>query len=63
MNCENRFCIYWKDNHCLLTHVSLDLTGACEMCIYVNIKESLLEEARLEILQKQGDDLFSDMKK
>ena len=63
MNCENCFCLYWKENRCCLASVSLDWAGMCEMCIYVDISESLLKKARSDILEKQESDVFSDMKK
>lgn len=56
MNCANRFCIYWTDEKCSLDSVSLDITGMCEDCIYVNIEESVLQTYRKKLLE--NTDLF-----
>ena len=56
MNCANRFCIYWSDDKCILDSVSLDITGLCEDCIYVNIEESVLQAYRKQL--SEDTDLF-----
>ncbi len=46
MFCENNCCIYWKNNKCELGQISLDSRGMCIDCIYVDIDEELMEQAR-----------------
>ena len=46
MLCENRFCIYWSENSCLLDEIELDVQGSCMSCIYVNLDETILQEQR-----------------
>lgn len=48
MHCENFFCIYWKESHCILNQISLDIQGSCQSCIYVNIDEHCLNRKRIE---------------
>ncbi len=43
MNCLNNFCIYQKDNECMLDEIELDINGCCEECIYANIPPQILE--------------------
>lgn len=52
MLCKNIFCIYWKENNCILDEISLDIQGNCEDCIYVEIENSRLEVMRKTLLQK-----------
>lgn len=44
MNCENIFCIYQRNNKCVLEKINLDITGACTDCIYVDIGQKELRE-------------------
>ena len=46
MNCENHFCIYWKEHHCVLERIELDEVGTCCTCILVDVDENQLEQAR-----------------
>ncbi len=46
MNCENIFCIYQRNNKCVLTEISIDITGACADCIYVDISKKELKELK-----------------
>ena len=52
MNCENLFCIYQKDNQCILDEIDLDITGMCTSCIYINIDNESLEKSKNELLNK-----------
>ena len=52
MICENIFCIYWKDEKCLLKEICLDIQGNCKNCIYVDIDETLLLNQRQKLLNK-----------
>lgn len=49
MRCENRFCIYYEGDACLLDDITLDMLGQCESCIYVNLPESLLDRVRAQM--------------
>lgn len=52
MDCENLFCIYFKEQCCTLDHIALDIQGQCQACIYVSLDEKLLEAERQKILQQ-----------
>ena len=55
MNCKNNFCIYWKDDQCILAENSLDGQGCCEDLIYVNIDEKILKPKRQELIKIYND--------
>mgnify|MGYP003290400733 CR=1 FL=1 len=46
MNCRNEFCIYQKDDKCILDEINLDIQGSCEECIYVEINNKVLQVAK-----------------
>ena len=46
MTCENIFCIYQKNNKCVLEEINLDITGTCADCIYMNIGQKRLNELK-----------------
>ena len=50
MKCENCFCVYWKQNTCILAEISLDIKGCCRECVYINVEEKALLEARARLL-------------
>ena len=52
MRCGNDFCIYFSDYKCLRDDITLDTDGRCEQCMYVNISEDVLEEARERLRAK-----------
>ncbi len=37
MYCENDFCIYQDDRHCILNRIHIDVMGCCSECIVINI--------------------------
>ena len=51
MNCENKFCIYWKKEKCILCKISLDIQGRCEKCVYISIDEQVIKKERERILK------------
>ena len=51
MKCENSFCIYQSKGKCLLTKVNIDSSGLCTECIYAEIDENVLNEAKLKLLK------------
>lgn len=52
MNCENNFCIYQNKDKCILDEISIDSSGMCTECIYPNIDEKILNQAKLKLLKK-----------
>ena len=50
--CDNTFCIYWENQHCLLDSISLDDTGSCSDCICISFPEDNLEQKRLEMREQ-----------
>lgn len=52
MKCENKFCIYWSKDTCILDNVTLDCMGLCSDCIQVNIEDHLLEKYRERLLEE-----------
>ena len=54
LSCENEFCIYQKQGHCILNSVNLDIQGNCLECIYVDIDEETLNNMK----EKKLKDLF-----
>lgn len=51
MKCENSFCIYQSDGDCILKEISIDNLGMCADCIYPNIDEKVLNQAKLKLLK------------
>lgn len=41
--CENRFCLYWQENRCQLSYITLDAPGLCESCVYLEFPENFCE--------------------
>lgn len=52
MMCENKFCLYWDNNTCVLNEVSLDIQGSCTNCIYISFEEAELNERRHSQLEE-----------
>ena len=52
MNCENKFCIYQNEGKCMLNRVDIDSLGMCADCIYPDIDEKVLNQAKLELLRE-----------
>ena len=52
MKCENIFCIYQSDGRCTLGEISMDILGMCTECIYPNIDEEILHQAKLKLLKE-----------
>ncbi len=46
MTCENIFCIYQRNNECVLEEINLDITGTCVDCIYVDIGQKKLKKIK-----------------
>ena len=52
MKCENNFCIYQYEDKFILNEVSIDSLGMCAECIYPDIDEKILNEAKLKLLRE-----------
>lgn len=50
MRCENKFCIYQKDNICSLDKIEIDSMGMCTECIHTTINESILSKIKTKTL-------------
>ena len=50
MNCENKFCIYQSEGECILEEIDIDSLGMCADCIYPDIDEEVLNQAKLRLL-------------
>ena len=51
MKCENSFCIYQTKGECSLDKVNIDSFGMCAECIYPDIDEKILNQAKLKLLR------------
>ena len=50
MRCENIFCVYQKNDECILKEIELDVLGQCRQCIYINLPQTILEEQKNKTL-------------
>ena len=51
MDCENNFCIYQSKGKCLLDKINIDSLGMCAECIYPDIDEKFLNQAKSKLLK------------
>ncbi len=51
LSCENEFCIYQKQGHCILENIQLDIQGNCVDCTYIHIKEDELNKLKNKTLK------------
>ena len=51
MNCENSFCIYQSKGKCTLDKINIDSLGMCTECIYPDIDEEIINQAKLKLLK------------
>ena len=58
MECLNYFCIYGKDNECMLDEIELNINGCCEECIYANIPTEVLEYEKEKLRKKYETDIY-----
>ncbi len=56
MKCENRFCIYESKGKCTLDKIYIDSLGMCAECIYPDIDEKILNQAKLKLLKSLEKD-------
>ena len=55
MECLNEFCIYQKDDKCILDEIEIGTSGICQSCIYPNIPPEILEQEK-EKLRKRYEE-------
>ena len=46
------FCLYWQENRCQLSYITLDAPGLCENCVYLEFPEKFLRMERRRQLDK-----------
>lgn len=51
MKCENSLCIYQSKGNCIFEKVDINSLGMCAECIYPNIDEEVLNQAKLRLLK------------
>lgn len=51
MKCENGFCIYQSKGKCILENVVINSLGMCTECIYPDIDEKILNQAKSKLLK------------
>ena len=51
MKCENCYCVYQTKGKCILEKISIDISGMCKECIYVNVDKEVLTEKKLKLLK------------
>ena len=51
MRCDNYFCAYWREGHCILKEIALNIQGICQECIYIEFPDKVLEENRKKTLE------------
>ena len=56
MKCENKFCIYESKGKCTLYEIKIDSLGMCTECIYPEIDEKIINEAKLKTLKRLEED-------
>ena len=56
MKCENNYCIYQYEDKCILDEISIDSLGMCTECIYPDIDEKTLNEAKTKNLKDRRND-------
>ncbi len=57
MECLNYFCIYQKDDECMLDEIELDINGSCAECIYPDIPPQILECEKEKLRKKYKTDM------
>ena len=55
LSCDNKFCIYQKQETCILEKVELDTGGNCVDCIYINVEENTLNGLKETLLKNLHD--------
>ena len=57
MKCENSLCVYQFEDKCILKEIKIDSLGMCTECIYPDIDENVLKEAKEKaLINRQKDE-------
>lgn len=54
-SCENEFCIYQKEGHCVLDSIELDAKGNCRESITIEVEKNLLISLKEKLLKEMQD--------
>lgn len=52
MECDNVFCIYQQNGNCKLENISIDNSGMCTQCIYVEFDDEILSKKKENMLNR-----------
>ncbi len=52
IKCENEFCIYCKNNKCILDVIQIDSMGICSECIRISIEKNQLNYMKRKLFEK-----------
>lgn len=52
MECENVFCVYQKNEKCILDEIRIDICGRCSSCIVVEPETEYLDKLKDEMLKR-----------
>ncbi len=52
MKCENNFCIYQFKGKCILEKINIDSCGMCAECMYPDLDDKFLNQAKQKLLKK-----------
>ena len=57
MKCEFEFCIYQKDNQCILKEpIEINELGMCDCCITPIIDKDILTQAKEKVLKQYAEE-------
>ena len=60
--CENYYCVYWKENHCVLEDIELDRLGTCVVYQHVPVNPSIVERGRKKFIENWNRELEEDLR-
>ena len=55
VKCYNKFCVYQKNDRCILDAIEIIFGGVCDSCIYFNIDEKEMDELKIKTLINLGE--------
>ena len=58
MQCENTWCIYQENWHCILDETSIDSIGMCMECICISYESDELERKKREKREQLDKDFY-----
>lgn len=60
--CENYYCAYWKENHCVLEDIELDRLGTCVIYQHVPVNPTIVERGRKKFIENWNRELEEDLR-